>query len=115
MYDKKLKGYKSKQADLLQQTQDHNGANENYYLTAARLLDICKRAIEIFESSEPLEKRQFLNSVLQSSVVNSRKLVFNLQTPFNHILKLSSTNEMLRIVNNVTRGESVEPEPFLSE
>lgn len=53
MYDRKLKEYKSKQADVLQQMQEHSKADENYHLTAARMLDICKRAVAIFEGSEP--------------------------------------------------------------
>ncbi len=64
MYDKKLKEYKLKQVDLLQQMSDHSNADQEYHLTASRLLDVCKRAFEIFESSEPAEKRVFLNFVL---------------------------------------------------
>ena len=59
MYDKKLKEYKAKQADLLQQMKDHSFADEEFHVTAARLLDVSKRAEEIFESSEPHEKRIF--------------------------------------------------------
>ena len=87
MYDKKLKEYKAKQADLLQQMNDHSLADQEYHLTASRLLDICKRAFELFESSEPLEKRVFLNFILQNSTLNARKPVFMLKPVFQGIVK----------------------------
>ena len=87
MYDKKLKEYKSKQSDLLQQMNDHSLADQEYHLTASRLLDICKRAFELFESSEPLEKRVFLNFILQNSTLNARKPVFMLKPVFQGIVK----------------------------
>ena len=87
MYDKKLKEYKSKQANLLQQMSEHSLADKEFHLTASRLLDICKRAFEIFESSETLEKRVFLNFILQNSVLNARKPVFTLKPAFAGIIK----------------------------
>jgi len=87
-----LKEYKAKQADLLQQIQDHSVADEKYHLTAARLLDICERALEIFESSEPLEKRNFLNFVLQNSVLNQTKPVFTMKPVFAGIVRAHETN-----------------------
>lgn len=91
MYDKKLKEYKSKQADLLQQMQDHSKADEEHHLTASKLLDVCKRAEKIFESSKPLEKRQFLNFVLQNSVLNQTEPVFTLKPVFAGIVKAHET------------------------
>ncbi|MEK7611971.1 MAG: recombinase family protein [Patescibacteria group bacterium] len=93
MYDKKLKEYKAKQADLLQQMQEHSSADKEYHLTASRLLDICKRAFEIFESSEPQEKRVFLNFVLQNSVLNARTPVFTMKPVFAGIIKAHETHK----------------------
>ena len=41
MYDKKLKEYKSKQSDLLEQMQEHSKADEAHHLTASRLRIFC--------------------------------------------------------------------------
>ena len=92
MYDKKLKEYKLSQADLLQQMQEHSTADGNYYHTAARLLDICKRAVEIFESSEPAEKRVFLNFILQNSVLKARTPMFTLKNAFAGIVEAHETH-----------------------
>jgi hypothetical protein len=101
MYDKKLKEYKSKQAKLLEQMNAHSLADQEYHLTAARLLDVCKRAEEIFKSSEPAEKRVFLNFVLQNSVLNARKPVFTLKPVFQGIVKAHDDHKWGRIVEDV--------------
>ncbi len=82
IYDKKLREYKAKQFDITQQIQEHSTADENHYLTASKLLDICKRAKEIFESSEPNEKRQFLNFLLQNCRLRGKTPVFTLKPVF---------------------------------
>ncbi len=93
IYDKKLKEYKAKQADLLNQMQDHSKADEQHHLTATKLLDVCKRADSIFESSEPAEKRQFLNFVFQNSTLNRNKPMFMLKPVFAGIVKAHETHK----------------------
>ena len=78
--------------------QDHSEGDEQYHLTASRLLDICKRAFEIFESSEPLEKRVFLNFILQNSVLSAKKPVFTLKPAFAGIAKADDTKKWLPLL-----------------
>ncbi len=95
MYDKKLKEYKEKQADVLQQMNEHSQADESYHLTAARILDVSKRATKIFESSEPNEKRQFLNFILQNSRLKQKTPVFTLKPVFQGIVTAHETKKWL--------------------
>jgi site-specific DNA recombinase len=85
MYDNFLREFKEKQAEILSRMQDHSDADEEFYLTANMVLSIAKRALPIFESSEPTEKRQFLGFLLQNCELNGNKLVFSLRSPFNLI------------------------------
>lgn len=59
IYDQLLSEYKSQQSEILEQMKDHSDADEQFYLTANVLLNIAKRAKDIFISSEIDEKRQF--------------------------------------------------------
>ncbi len=86
MFDKKLKEYKEKQAGLEEEMTRYTQADENFYLTANMVLNLAKRAYEIFESSEVAEKRQLLNFLLQNLELKGRKLTFNLKTPFDTVL-----------------------------
>lgn len=94
-YDKKLKELKEKQYDINIQIEDHTRADENYYITASTVLNLSKRAKELFESSEIPEKRAILNYLLQNCVANGNKLEFTLRSPYNHILNLANLPTML--------------------
>lgn len=59
LYLKKVKEYKEKQRDILIQIEDHTNADENFYLTAPKVLNLANRALEIFESSEVRESKGF--------------------------------------------------------
>ena len=87
MYDKKLKEYKARQAEVLQSMQDHSRADQNYHVTASLVLDLAKRAFEIFDCSETLEKRSMINFVFQNMKLKDGKLVWELKAPFDIIVK----------------------------
>ena len=87
IYDKKLKEYKEKQYELNQKLQEHTKADESYHITASTVFSLANRALEIFESSEPQEKRQLLDFLLQNCQLNGKKLEFSMRSPFNVILE----------------------------
>lgn len=85
MYDNFLREFKEKQSEILSKMQDHSDADEEFYLTANMVLSLAKRALPIFESSEPAEKRQFLGFLLQNCELKGNKLEFAMRSPFNLI------------------------------
>ena len=101
IYDTKFKKEKELQADVLLQKEEHTNADTQYHIIAKSILSLAKRAVEIFDSSEPTEKRQFLNYLLQNCELNERNLEFSLRNPFNLIADYSSYPTVLRTVNNV--------------
>ena len=96
MFNKKLKEYKERQAELNEEIQRYTDADENYYLTANTVLNLAQKALEIFESSEVNEKRQLLNFLLQNLQLKGRKLAFKLKTPFDTVLKANKCSIGLR-------------------
>jgi septal ring factor EnvC (AmiA/AmiB activator) len=96
MFNKKLKEYKEKQTELNEEIQRYTDADENYYLTANILLNLAKKAYEIFENSEVAERRQLLNSLLQNLKLQGKKLSFELKTPFNGVLEANKCSTLLR-------------------
>ncbi len=83
MYDKKLKEYKERQSIILESMQLHNKADHTYHVTASLVLDLAKRAYEIFSRSETMEKRQLINFVFQNMTLKDGKLLWDLKEPFN--------------------------------
>jgi len=100
-YDKKLKELKEKQYDINIQIEDHTKADENYYITASTVLNLAKRAKELFMSSEIDEKRAILNYLLQNCVANGKKLEFSIRSPYNTILELAKQPTMLQTWDDV--------------
>ena len=85
-YDKKLKEYKERQNDILNEMKKHDIADESFYINLNKVLSLAQRAYEIFESSEMDEKRRLLNFTLQNLELNGKKLSFKTKTPFDTVL-----------------------------
>ena len=96
MFNKKLREYKEKQTETETEMARYTDADENFYLTANMTLNLAKRAYEIFESSEILEKRQLLNFLLQNLKLRGKKLLFELKTPFDTVLQANKCSNLLR-------------------
>ena len=95
MFNKKLKEYKEKQAELNEEMQRYTNADENYYITANTVLNLAKKAHEIFQNSEVEEKRQLLNFLLQNLQLKGEKLMFKMKTPFDTVLQSSKCSTVL--------------------
>ncbi|NTV40784.1 MAG: recombinase family protein [Candidatus Moranbacteria bacterium] len=89
-YDEKVKDCVAQRKDLLEQIQEHNEADGSFSITASKVLSISSRAWELFESSEPGEKRQLLNFALQNLSLTGKTLVFDAKIPFSGILAYNS-------------------------
>ena len=96
MYDKKLREYKERQGEILVDMRIHSDADEEFYLTANTVLNVAKRALEIFKSSEVPEKRQFLNFLLQNCQLDGKNLTFTMRNPFDRILATNNQPILLR-------------------
>jgi len=99
MFNKKIKEYKEKQTELETKMRQYTDTDEKFYLTANMTLNLAKRALEIFESSEITEKRQLLNFLLQNCRLDGKKLLFELKTPFDTVLQSSKYSNLLQIEN----------------
>jgi len=95
MYDKKYKEYETKQKNITDKIKDFQVADEEFYTTIDIILSIAQRAEAIFESSEPHEKRAFVNFLLQNCQLKGENLLFELKTPFNGVLEANECSNLL--------------------
>ncbi len=97
IYDKKHQEYQDQIQVLEIELSEHRKADYDYQTTVATVISVARRAKPIFEnSSEPAEKRAFLNYLLQNPTVNGKKLDFTLASPFNLVLELATSPNWLR-------------------
>jgi hypothetical protein len=71
--------------------EEHTHADHDYKITISTVLNIARNAKTIFESSEPHEKRAFLNFFIQNPTVNGKELCFTMKKPWDLVLELAST------------------------
>ena len=105
IYDKKHQEY----ADKLQlsniELEEYTDADFEYQTTLTTVLDVARRARTIFENcSEPREKRAFLKMILQNPVVDGKNLEFSMVSPFNLVLELADSPDLLAW-QSVIRGK----------
>ena len=62
------------------------------------LLEMLKRASDLFERSQPAQKNQLLRFVLANAKVDGEKLVWELKSPFPGIAQCVKMKEWLDVV-----------------
>jgi len=101
-YDKKHQEYADKLQLLEIELSEHREADYEYQTTVSTVISVARRAKDIFENcSEPMQKRAFLNFILQNPKLKEKKLDFELASPFNLVLELAEHTIWLRILNEI--------------
>lgn len=95
-YDKKREEYRRKQESIRYKIKKLNMADEEYYVTAEYIINLSRRAPELFESSKLEEKRQFINMTLQNLKLNRKNIEYSLVKPFDAILSCNKRHNWLR-------------------
>lgn len=75
---------------------EYTKADHQYHIHVGTVINLCRRIADIFESSEPMEKRAILNFLLQNPTVSGKKLDFTMRKPFDVVLELASRPSGLR-------------------
>ncbi|GMU19842.1 MAG: hypothetical protein AMXMBFR12_10330 [Candidatus Babeliales bacterium] len=92
-YDKFYTSLREKVTDISIQLEQLQEAEDNYYITVKRVLELVNYAYEIFISSEVEIKRQLIKLVLQNLQLKDENLLWEASSPFDLILKSSDRQE----------------------
>jgi len=99
--------FESRQQELQIQLEEYAQADHDYHITVSRVLDLAKRASQIFESSEVNEKWQILGMLLSNCRVSEGKLLWELKSPFDVIASAQHHPIGLRELDDVRTFEWV--------
>ncbi len=99
-YEKKRKEYRSKQKTINKKIEKLHFADEEYYITSEYLLKLASNASELFESSEPHEKRVLLKIALQNLELKGKKVRYDWINPFGKIAFYASRQAWLPRVDS---------------
>ncbi len=73
-------------------------------MTLISLLNICSKALELFESSKVEQKRQLINFLLSNLQLRGKKLEYTLKKPFDALIDLDYRSIWLSIVVKIING-----------
>jgi len=94
-YDKKRAEFRAKQKALQKKMGKLQIADEQYYITSDYVLNLASRASELFESSEPQQKRLLLKETLQNLTLDGRLVRYNEIKPYDKIRLYASRQDWL--------------------
>jgi hypothetical protein len=75
-----------RQQEIVSLVAIHVDADKASLITVKTVLDLAKRAKEIYESSKVDEKRQILNFLFSNLEMKDKKLIITLREPFNRLI-----------------------------
>ena len=70
---------------------EYGKADSEYKIVISTVFSLARRAKEIFDSSEPDEKREIIQLTLQNLSLNDGKLEYTLQKPFDSVFETSKS------------------------
>ena len=88
-YDKYYQSFRDELVETNLKLEQLQEAEDNYYITAKYVLNLLNRAYDLFKSSEVDERRQLIKLVLQNLRVEDEKVLYDVQKPFDLIVKNS--------------------------
>jgi len=100
IYDKKHEQLQDQLQRLQIELEEHTSGDYEYQTTVAKLIDVSRRAREIFEKcSQVSEKRAFLNMLLANPTLNGKKPSITLASPFDTIITLVDCPDLLPVLD----------------
>jgi hypothetical protein len=95
LFERMVKKIEKRQKELLDDLQDHSAGDKAFVIGASYLLDVCSRAVELFdaESTKVEQKRYLIDFILSNATLDGEKLQFTLKKPFEAVITLSKTGK----------------------
>ena len=106
-YDKMIEENKQKETDLLDEIKSHSEADEAFVISCSYILELAKRASELFLRSQPEQKNKLLRFVFANCSVKGEKLIPKLKKPFEGIVESNKKQDWLSALEELRTGESV--------
>ncbi len=94
-YDKRVAVCKQQEATFLEELKGHSEADEAFVISCSYILELAKRAKELFVRSQPEQKNRLLRFVLANCSVEGEKLMPKLKNVFEGIAQCNKTKDWL--------------------
>ena len=103
-FDRKSREWRAEQSRMLQLIEDHQKADQSYMDEGVRILELAKRAGDLFDTQAPSEKRRLLNCVLAASSWKNGTLAAEFRQPFDMLIDAKAQVEE-KVTMEVVSGD----------
>jgi site-specific DNA recombinase len=95
IFERMVKKIEKRQKELMNDLQDHSNGDKAFVIGASYLLDVCSRAVELFdaESTKVEQKRYLIDFILSNATLDGEKLQFTLKEPFQAVINIQKTEK----------------------
>ncbi|HSX29688.1 MAG TPA: recombinase family protein [Candidatus Saccharimonadales bacterium] len=87
LYTSMVEELTARQQELNQQIEATTESNQDFLITASYLLDLCQRAVLLFNSAPEDLQQKLLKTVLSNLVMDKKMLSYDVQEPFKTIIE----------------------------
>jgi site-specific DNA recombinase len=103
-FDRKAAEWRAEQGRLLRVIEEHQTADQTYLEEGIRLLELGRRAHELFQKQEPREKRRLLDFVLSNCTWKDGALQATFRQPFDLIIASTKAYEHEKAAGVASNG-----------
>ena len=103
-FDRKAAEWRAEQDRLLRAIQEHQTADQTYLEEGIRLLELGRRAHELFQKQEPREKRRLLDFVLSNCTWKDGELQATFRQPFDLIIASTKAHSHKKAAGVASNG-----------
>jgi site-specific DNA recombinase len=96
-YDRFDQDFRDKLAEMDTKLSMLQDADDQYFVSAKYILELSKRAKDLFESSKVEQKRQIMKLVLSNLTLDGKKLRYEAVKPFDTILNCADSQQWLPV------------------
>jgi hypothetical protein len=94
-YDRFDQDFRDKLADMDARLSMLQDADDQYFISAKYILELSKRAKELFENSKVVQRRQIIKLVLSNLTLEGKELRYEAVKPFDTILNCADSQVWL--------------------
>jgi hypothetical protein len=105
-FDRKAAEWRTEQVQVLRNVETHVTANQNYIEEGIKLLQLARRAHQLFENQPAKEKRRLLDFVLSNSVWKNGKLQAEYRQPFDVLVVATASDRRARSLGSASVVEN---------
>jgi site-specific DNA recombinase len=103
-FDRKAAEWRAEQGRLMRAIENHQAADQTYLEEGIRLLELGRRAHELFQKQEPREKRRLLDFVLSNCTWKGGELQATSRQPFDLIIASTKAYEHKKAAGVASNG-----------